>query len=501
MKTRWHQTTWGVVCTSVLFPPAGLVLLWIKPGTSWVKRIGGTVVIAVLAIIHLMAIFGMRFQASGDGMRPFAYFPRPEQHYAEIEKRAAEDRKEVPVPTPATVPEPAAAAKVEAPVVTAPWPGFYGPNRDGHYTEGPILTAWPAKGLTQIWKRPIGGGYASMAVAEGKVFTIEQRRDEEVLAAYDFGKGRELWTVAWKAFFQETMGGDGPRATPTYDFGRVYALGATGEFRCVRATDGKVLWSKNILTENGTPNINWGMAASPLVVDDQVIVLPGGTSGKSVVSYDKVTGERKWGALDDRAAYTAPIVATLAGQRQLIVVTAARAVGLTLDGKLLWEFPWKTDYDVNSALPVIAGPDQVILSAGYDHGAALVQIAREGDGFRATQVWFSKAMKNKFETSMLKDGVLYGLDEGILAAVDAATGQRKWKGGRYGYGQVLLAGDYLVVTTETGEVVLVKANPEKLEEIARFEALSGKTWNVPAMADGRLLVRNQTEMACYQIAP
>jgi outer membrane protein assembly factor BamB len=183
-----------------------------------------------------------------------------------------------------------------------------------------------------------------------------------------------------------------------------------------------------------------------------------------------------------------------------VAVTASRAVGLTLDGKLLWEFPWKTDYDVNSALPVFVDEDSFILSAGYDHGSALVRIAREGESLKASQVWFSKAMKNKFNTSVLKDGVLYGLDEGILAAVDAATGARKWKGGRYGYGQLLLAGNDLVLTSESGEVVLVKANPERHEEVARFEALSGKTWNPPAIAEGRLLVRNQTEMACYVIS-
>jgi outer membrane protein assembly factor BamB len=173
-------------------------------------------------------------------------------------------------------------------------------------------------------------------------------------------------------------------------------------------------------------------------------------------------------------------------------------LGLSLDGKkVYWEHPWVTDYDVNSTLPVVVGGDRLLLSAGYGHGSALLEIGAGG----AKQLWESKSMKAKFNNVVEKDGVVYGLDEGILAAMDVATGARKWKGGRYGYGQLLLAGSHLVVLTEQGEVVLVKADASRHEEVARFSSLDGKTWNVPALAAGRLLVRNQTEMACYRIAP
>jgi len=487
----WRENRWLLAGTSIIFPPLGLLLVWLSQTRSAWRKLLWTIPIVLLGAAHLFLFWGMRLQTAGTGIPRFATFERPETHYQAIEKRAAEERKAEPAPPRTEL------VVVEETTVPGPWPSYLGPNRDATYTAGPILTAWPENGLTQLWRRPIGGGYASMIVAEGKVFTIEQRRNQEVLAAYDFATGREAWTVSWNGFFQESMGGDGPRATPTYSNGRVYVLGALGEFRCVVAATGKVIWSKNILRENDAANLQWGMASSPLVVDDQVIVLPGGSSGNSVVSYDKRTGERKWSALDDKAAYTAPMLATLAGERQLVVVTAARAVGLTLDGKLLWEFPWKTDYDVNASQPVVVGADRLLLAAGYDHGTALIEISREG----GRQVWFSKSMKAKFNTPVLKNGILYGLDEGIFAAVDVATGQRKWKGGRYGYGQLLLAGDHIVVLTESGDVVLVKANPERLEEVARFEALSGKTWNPPIIADGKLLVRNTTEMACYRIAP
>jgi outer membrane protein assembly factor BamB len=296
------------------------------------------------------------------------------------------------------------------------------------------------------------------------------------------------------------MGGDGPRATPTWHEGRLYALGAEGELRVMDAATGATMWSKNILKENGASNITWGMAASPLVVDDKVIVLPGG-SGSSVVAYDRLSGKLIWKSLSDQAAYAAPMAVSLAGQRQLLVVTAERVVGLTLeDGKLLWSFPWVTQYDVNAAQPILVDAEHFFISSGYDHGSALVRITRDADRFQAREAWMSRDMKNRFNSSILHDGYIYGFDENIFACMDVKTGQRKWKGGRYGYGQVLLAGDRLIVLTEQGDLVLVRATPERHEELARFSALEGKTWNVPAISGGILLVRNLREMAAYRIA-
>jgi outer membrane protein assembly factor BamB len=211
------------------------------------------------------------------------------------------------------------------------WTDFRGRNRDGRYT-GAIRTSWPREGLRRLWKQPIGAGYASFVVADGRAFTIEQRRDQEVVAAYDVQTGRELWTNAWNASFEESMGGDGPRATPTYHDGRIYALGAEGELRVLDAAKGTLVWRRNILSENGAYNLSWGMSAAPLIVDDTVIVLPGGTRGSSVVAYKKATGDPVWKALNDEASYTSPMLVTLGGVRQLLVVTATRVVGLTTSG-------------------------------------------------------------------------------------------------------------------------------------------------------------------------
>jgi outer membrane protein assembly factor BamB len=399
---------------------------------------------------------------------------------------------------------PTPAAELETPPKPALpppyWTEFRGPGRSGIYAEAPIRTDWPSGKLPLLWRRPVGGGYASVVVADGLVFTIEQRRHREVVAAYAFDTGKEQWIHGWDAEFTEALGGDGPRATPTWHEGRLYALGATGEFRCLDAHSGKRIWSRNILADNQAQNINWGMAASPLIVDDKVIVLPGGPGGKSVVAYDKHTGEPVWKSLDDKQAYTSPQLVTLAGRRQVLVVSAKRAVGLAVeDGSPLWEYPWYTDNGINVAQPIVIGNNRLFISAGYNHGAALVEVSAKDDGYEARAVWQNIRMKNKFGSSVLYEGYIYGLDEAILACIDPSSGELQWKGGRYGYGQLLLASGHLVITSESGEVALVKANREKHEEVARFQAINGKTWNVPAIASGRLIVRNSAEMACFRM--
>jgi outer membrane protein assembly factor BamB len=207
-----------------------------------------------------------------------------------------------------------------------------------------------------------------------------------------------------------------------------------------------------------------------------------------------------WSALDDQQAYTSPMLVTLGGVRQLLIVSATRVVGLTVDGqRLLWEHPWVTEVGINVAQPLLLGNDRVFLSAGYGHGAAVIQLERSGESFKVGTVWQNLRMKNKFTSSVLRDGFIYGLDEAILACVDAATGALKWKGGRYGYGQILLAGDHIVALTEEGDLALVKAQPDRFEEVAIFPAIEGKTWNHPVITDGILLVRNLQEMAAFDV--
>ena len=510
----WYKSRTALILGSFLLPPAGLILLCVRPGTGILKKILGTLPIAIFGIIHLHLFFGLRMQVDGSGMSPIFYFHKPESHFAELERIRTEQEESPGQVRPASAHAQAVVssqgvigdiASTPHPRVSSPsrpyWTDFRGPNRDGHYREMKILTDWPSNGLTELWRQKVGGGYASMVIARGKAFTIEQRQDREVVAAYNVETGREIWTNSWQAHFQESLGGDGPRATPTWHEGSLYVLGAMGEFRRLDAETGKMSWRLNILRDNGARNIYWGMSASPLIVDDKVIVLPGGPSGSSVVAYDKRGGKLVWKSLSDKAAYTSPMVVTLAGQRQLLVVSAQRIMGLAVeDGTLLWDYPWETHSDINVAQPIILGENRFFISAGYGHGAAVVEVNKTHQSYGAQKIWENIQIKNKFTSSVLYEGYIYGLDERILVCVDSATGERKWKSGRYGFGQLVLADGHLIVLSERGELALVRATPERYNELARFSAIKGKTWNHPAISGGRLLVRNVTEMACYKIA-
>ena len=507
----WYRSTPILLLASLLFPPLGLVLLLTNPAADPQKKIIGSLGIAALGVTYGLLIFGF----------PSAFVSSPgDGHYDDLDRQRAAQRASEPLPPsqpaadPGASPNPTPAAAnpgvaPAAPTVSAStaaksvrnyWTEFRGPGRAGRYDETAVLTAWPKAGLRQLWKQPIGEGYSSFTIAEGRAFTLEKRRHQEATVAYDLSTGRELWTNLADAEFVEEQG-NGPRSTPTWDEGRLYALGGTGELRCIDSRTGKLMWSRDTLKENGARNLQWGQAVSPLVVDDKVIVLPGGSPGKSVVAYNKLTGAPAWKSLDDRQAYTSPMLVTLAGKRQILTVSATRVVGLAIEnGALLWDYIWDTSMGINVSQPLIVDANRFFISAGYGKGCALVEVTPSGQSFGARKIWENIRMKTKFNSPVLYEGYVYGLDESILSCIDVKTGEQKWKNGRFGYGQVLLASGHLIVMSDEGELVLVKATPEKFDEVARFTALEGRCWNYPAIADGRLLVRNATQMVCYDIA-
>jgi outer membrane protein assembly factor BamB len=501
-STPWYRSLTGVIAAAVVLPPVGLALLWLRRDTSVTIKALASVGIVALSIGYVF-LFSTWRKSSGH-----------EEQYAAVEANRAEQAAAAhgaapltaqttgaaPNQTPVAGQTPTATETAAAHAVRNYWTNFRGPNRDGNYDEMAVLTQWPSGGLAPLWKQPIGIGFSSFVVADGRAYTIEQRRQQEVVAAYDVANGHELWKQGWNAEFTDSAG-DGPRSTPTWDNGRIYALGATGELRCLDAKSGGVLWGKNILSDNGAANLSWAMAAAPLIVDDKVIVLPGGTSGKSVVAYNKTSGARVWSSQNDRQAYVSPMLVNLSGRRQILVVSSSRVMGLAPeDGSLLWSVGWDTEMGINVSQPIPVDNNRFFISSGYGKGAALVEVSGSGRNLSARVLWENIAMKNKFNSSVLYQGFVYGLDEGILTCLDVNTGERKWKGGRYGYGQVLLASGHLIISTDSGELALVKASPAQYSEVARFPALQGKTWNYPAIAGGKLLMRNASEMVAYNIA-
>ncbi len=488
----------GQRLSTFLFPPLGLILLWRGP-QSIARKVLGSIFILLYGLLYTAAVLALlgslnliEIEWKG-GTAPRVVHRRTQPDFNRLDASRAQQKQTV-------------TNGVTITNGSAYWADFRGVNRDGHYTQQPILTHWPQAGPTQLWKQPVGGGYASFVIARGRAFTIEQRREKESVVAYDFATGRELWAHGWLTQFNDqwNMGGVGPRATPTWHEGRVYALGAEGEFACLDDTTGRVVWRKNVLIENRSTNLDFGMSAAPLVVGDTVIVTlggPDGAKGATVVAYDKVSGALAWKTAAGKLAYSSPMLVTLAGRPQILLAGARRALALAPeDGKVLWEFPWPVTYDNNIGQPLLLGGDKVFLSAGYGTGCVAFEVKRVGATFEVVELWRSKQMKNKFSTSVFWEGHIYGLDEDILVCLDVATGQRRWKDGRYGYGQLLLASGHLVILCGDGDLALVKATPERHEELARVPGVKGKTWNHPALADGRLLIRNGAEMACFDLS-
>ena len=402
------------------------------------------------------------------------------------------------LPEDASEPEPT----VEEALPAGSWPYYRGLYMDGRYPE-PINTAWPKTGPPELWRIPVGGGYSSFVVGHGLAYTIEQRREQEVVAAYDVLTGVERWAVSWDARFEESMGGNGPRATPALHGNTLLALGATGEFRALDAATGEGIWRTNILDDAGSTNLTWGMAASPSIMNDVVLTAPGGPDG-AVIAYELATGAIRWRALDAQGAYTAPAVFTLDGLSQIVLIGGDQVISLATDGsRTYWTRPWETMNGINAAQPLQVAPNRVFVSSGYGHGAAMLEVDAdiEANTAEVNEIWFSNQMKNKFSSSVLHEGYIYGLDEGILACIDPATGDRVWKGGRYGHGQILLASGHLVITTERGHLVLVRATPEGHQEVAALPAVPGRTWNNPAIAEGILLVRNDREAVAFDLRP
>jgi len=481
-----------------LLPPAGLVLVWRRPG-SVARKLLGTLLIVIytpvwcVGVIALLVLLRLAEIEWKGGTGPRLVHRRTVPDFDALE---ASRREQTNAPAPAGLPT----------ASSAYWTGYRGAKRDGHYEQQPILTQWPEAGPKLLWKQPCGGGYASFAIAGGRAFTLEQRRDQESVVAYDVASGRELWAFTYAGKFNDAwdMGGIGPRSSPAWDDGRVFAIGAQGQLHCVEAESGRLFWKRDLFVDNECKNLDFGMSASPLVVDDKVIVVAGAPTsrrGCGIAAYDKSTGAPLWKSQSDKQAYNSPSLVTIAGQPQVLLVAGTRALAITPDdGKLLWEFPWSVSYDNHTAQPVLLGGDRLFFSAGYGAGCVAIQVTKKRDAFNVTELWRNKNMKNKFTSSVFWQGHIYGLDEDILVCLDAETGQRKWKDGRYGYGQVLLASGHLIVMCGQGDLALVKATPDGHDEVARFPAIKGKTWNVPALSDGRLLIRNGAEMACYDLS-
>ena len=487
-----------------------LVWLLLFSRLSRRARLVGSVV-ALSAVVAFAALFRIR-GVSGD------FVPIFESRFARRPPLASV-QPAVPVSTPppttpargpdaetapATAASPLTAA--QAPVAEKPatgrasYPGFLGAAGDASVPDVRLARDWLARPPRLRWRQPIGAAWSGFAVLGERAVTQEQRGDDELITAYDLATGRLLWAHSYPARYATTIAGVGPRATPAIAGGRVFAMGGTGLLSALDFESGRPLWSRPVLAESGASLPEWGKAASPLVVGGRVVVSVGGPNNQSLVAYDGATGRAQWGAGTAPVSYSSPRLAELAGIPQILMLNSATVSAHDpATGALLWEHPFPSGQP-NVATPAVLPGDRVLFSVGYGVGSRLFQINRDAAGtLQPRLVWESPRLKSKFANLVVSGRHVYGLDDGVLTCIDPETGSRVWKDGRYGHGQLILAGGLLLVQTEDGEIVLIDPSPEGLRELTRFAALSGKTWNPPALAGSVLLVRNDQEAAAYEL--
>jgi len=380
------------------------------------------------------------------------------------------------------------------------WPGFRGPHRDSVIPGVRIETDWSRMPPVELWRRPVGPGWSSFAVHGDLFYTQEQRGSDEVVACYNLSTGDPVWTHRDAARFWESNGGAGPRATPALGNGRLYAFGATGILNALDAGSGAVVWSRNAASDTHSKVPGWGFSGSPLVVDDLVIVAAAG----KLAAYDLATGQPRWYGPDGGDSYSSPHLVTIGGVVQVLLMSAHGATSLApSDGAVLWQYSWPSDTRIlQPALTSDGNLIMMALTAGGGTGVRRLAVGHGPAGWTVQDRWTSLGLKPYFNDFVVHNGYAFGFDGGILACMDLKDGQRKWKGGRYGYGQLLLLHnqDLLLVLSEEGELALVPADTRQFSELARFPAIKGKTWNHPVLVGNELLVRNDQEMAAFRLS-
>lgn len=416
--------------------------------------------------------------------------------------RAFTEKPDAPAPrprsTPATEPKMAAGDGPRSPGRSADaadgsWPQWRGVRQDGISTETGLLATWPASGPKLVWEARVGEGFSSMAVADGKVLTLDQQGNQQFCRAYDAESGREAWATPIDTGYENGFG-NGPRATPTVDGDRVFAQGSNGSLVCLDLKSGREIWRRSLFADlNIGDNLQWGISASPVVLGDLLLVNPG-------AAYDKKSGKPVWRNGNDRPGYATPLLFEHEGLAAAAIFTSNALVGIDTAnrGRELFRFPWQTDYDCNIATPIYAN-GSIFISTNYGKGCALLRLSKRDNDLTHEQVYVNKEMKAHFQTPVLVDGHLYGFDDAFLVCLEMATGEQKWKERGFQKGALTLADGKLIILGEQGVLALAEPSPAEYKEISKFSPLSGKCWSAPVVAGGRVYIRNEQVMKAFAL--
>jgi outer membrane protein assembly factor BamB len=491
-----------ILCGVMLAVCLLLVQRWmLRRRRVWTVPIAVTASLAVLAILFRWDGF------SGEMMPQIRYrFERqPALETSIVDGAAVGDSPTDDLPAIATA--------------AADWPQFLGPNRDGVIATRRFAIPDSVEQVETLWEIGIGEGWSSFAVAGGRAVTLEQRGQQECLTCYRLADGQLLWVRQHDARHENPLGGVGPRSTPTIAGQTVFALGATGHLWCVSLETGSVVWELDLLEIAGWDQLEsevaipWGRSCSPLVVDGRCIVAFGtpvdaGPEGRSLIALDAETGEVLWTAGEDQISYASPMLMELVGKRQIVSVNEKTVSGHDVaSGRTLWTHDWsgRSNASANCAAAIPAGEDRILLGKGYGGGSMLVQIDRETKGederFSAASVWTSsRVLKTKFSHACVVGDIALAVSNGMLEAVSIDQPRRRWtqpRRNRVGAGQIVVAGDVIIVQNESGDVVIAKVSADRFDPIIQLDALDAKTWNIPTIAGRHLLVRNDRRAICY----
>lgn len=378
-------------------------------------------------------------------------------------------------------------------VTAADWPNYRGPNHDGISKETGWATEWPANGPKVLWKAKVGLGFSAVVVANGAAFTQGNAEDKDTIFCFDATTGETKWKHTYAAPLDAKYYEGGTSATPTVDGDRVYTVSKRGVIHCLNAADGKVIWTKDLKEELGAKIPEWGFAGSVLIEGD-VAILNFGTAGTAL---DKKTGKVVWTSGPDEAGYSTPVPIDAGGERAVMIAIKQDVVAVKIkDGKELWRFPWKTQYDVNAANPILSG-SKVFISSGYNRGAGVFDISKKP----AEKIWENKNLRNHFATSVLWQGHLYGVDENQLRCVVFDTGEVKWTDKVSGKGSLIMADGKLIILSERGELLVANPSPAGFKPISRAQVVGGKCWSAPTLANGKIYVRTGPgDLVCVDVS-
>jgi outer membrane protein assembly factor BamB len=395
-----------------------------------------------------------------------------------------------------------------APLANTDWPQWRGSNRDGVSRETGLLDQWPDDGPPLAWKRPIGRGFSSFAVANGRLYTMDQEetgstpeQSSECVVCLDARTGSELWRFRYPNRYDERFG-PGPRSSPAVDGDFVYAVGPTGILHCLHAGTGAKVWRCDLLEAFSAPAMQYGVSFSPLIEGNLIYVMPGGPNGNSVAALDKSTGALIWKALDDPASYSSPVAMTMDGVRQVLFLTNTALVSLTLDGRKLWRFPWQAVGGFNIATPIVVGR-YVFVASGYGKGCAMLEVTAGPDGtLRADRVYEHNRLRPYFASPVRVGDHIYGFDQMDLVCMNVRTGAIAWREKAirtFKKGSLVAADGHLIVFGEAGTLTLLEATPAEYREKSTCKISPTRCWAAPALAEGRLYVRDDAQIFCFDL--